>query len=209
MTEQARCANHPERDSTVVCHGCGRPFCDDCVVRFEKLSLCAPCKAKFLVDVDASPRSAPAPVATARPGVAAASARRSESGAEARSAVLPWVGGAIALAFAVLFLFVIVGSLAKDYSGWKDDRTLSDAFERVATIGAALERYHLDTGKYPDDLNALVPKYLGEVPRDPFGGSMHYGKGNAGRRVWSVGPDHKDDHGDPPADIALAVDRPK
>jgi len=27
-----------------------------------------------------------------------------------------------------------------------------------------------------------------------------------GRRVWSIGPDGKDDKGAPPADIALVVD---
>jgi hypothetical protein len=37
-------------------------------------------------------------------------------------------------------------------------------------LGVALRRYRLDHGAYPDDLSAVVPAYLPDVPIDPFTG---------------------------------------
>jgi hypothetical protein len=41
---------------------------------------------------------------------------------------------------------------------------------RCAVVAVALERYRLANGRWPDDLAALVPKYLAAVPADPFNG---------------------------------------
>ena len=206
------CTHHAERPSTVTCHGCSKPFCDGCVVRFEKLFLCADCKAKFLTDVDPAPRPArPAPATNAPAGPRSAPVPTPEPPRAPRAggSALPWIGGGIALLFALVFSFVIVASLAAQYRSWSADRRLADAFSHVAEVGAALERYHLDSGKYPDELKTLVPKYLKEVPGDPFGGSLRYSSDpDTGRRVWSIGPDEKDDQGAPPADIALLVEEP-
>lgn len=202
------CTNHPERESTAACHGCSRPFCEDCLVRFEKLSLCASCKSKFLVDVDER-RPVVVPPGPRAPGAGSVAASAPARAATKPPASLPLLGGFLALAFAVLFVFVILGSLAKQYHGWREDKTLADAFQRVATVGAALERCRADSGKYPDQLSALVPKYLAELPGDPYGSSLKYAAGATGRRVWSIGPDGKDDAGDPPADIALLVEQPR
>ncbi|HVO30997.1 MAG TPA: hypothetical protein VMV18_09680 [bacterium] len=213
------CANHAARESTVTCHGCGKAFCDECVVAFEKLFLCADCKRKFLVDVEERPRrpeapppaasAAPAPEPKADPAAPTAASTRAPAAGTEKGSALPWIGGATALLFAVFFVFVIVGSLARQYREWSADRTLASAFDRVAETGAALERFHTDTGKYPDDLKALVPKYLTELPADPYGGTLHYATGDSGRRVWSIGPDGTDDHGEAPKDIALLVDLPR
>jgi hypothetical protein len=78
----------------------------------------------------------------------------------------------------------------------------------------ALMQYQREQGKPAPDLQALVPRYLPEVPTDPFDGrALRYrvSKGEqvvwyvrdaepkeipAGQRiVWSVGPDGKDDGG--------------
>lgn len=210
------CTHHPGREASVTCHGCGKPFCGDCVVAFEKLSLCADCKQRFLAGVDDRPSRPAAPrppeVAATTPGLpaGAAPARRPAAVAEApRGSLLPWAGGAVALVFALLFVFVIVGSLAKEYRDFAADRSLADAFANVAAVGSALERFHADTGRYPEKLTALVPKYLTSLPADPYGGALRYAATpSSGRRVWSIGPDGHDDHGQPPKDIALQVELP-
>ncbi len=44
------------------------------------------------------------------------------------------------------------------------------AYLRSAIVALALERYRRAEGRWPNDLNALVPKYLPSVPVDPFEG---------------------------------------
>src|SRR5438270_8110552 len=101
----ASCTNHPERESIEACAGCAKPFCGDCLVRFEKLALCASCKGRYLADVEAPAADA------ARPAVAGApapGARPARSAAAAPSSPLHWIGGLVALAFAAAFSFAIV-----------------------------------------------------------------------------------------------------
>ncbi|MFW6163784.1 MAG: hypothetical protein ACODAJ_13525, partial [Planctomycetota bacterium] len=70
-------------------------------------------------------------------------------------------------------------------------------------IGSALEGYRKEHGAYPEALNALVPRFLPEIPRDRFQPKRAYGysrgaPGLGGKlpRAWcltSVGPDKKVD----------------
>jgi hypothetical protein len=72
------------------------------------------------------------------------------------------------------------------------------ALLRCAAVGMALERYRLANGRWPDDLAALAPKYLAAVPADPFDGRpLHYARHKDVLVVYSVGPDLKDDGGNP------------
>lgn len=51
-------------------------------------------------------------------------------------------------------------------------RVRHDRLERTAVVGdtivAAIARHHAETGVYPRDLQALVPRFLPEVPRGPL-----------------------------------------
>jgi hypothetical protein len=47
---------------------------------------------------------------------------------------------------------------------------LSLARLRCGIVALAVTRYRQTEGRWPDDLNALVPKYLSDVPCDPFEG---------------------------------------
>lgn len=64
----------------------------------------------------------------------------------------------------------------------------------------AIENYRLDrAGKLPYDLEALVPKYLSEVPLDPYTGSeLKYSLREPGYVVYSLGPDKIDQKGEMP-----------
>lgn len=189
------CANHPEKTSTAPCNGCSRPFCDGCLVRFEKLALCAGCKSRYLTGVEDRP------AANRRPATNGASTK-SKPGA-GRSTSLQWIGGSAALLFALLFVFVIVATLAEPFSDWRRDRRYAETFENLVAIGSALERHRADTGELPAELKDLIPTYLASIPTDPYSKKPpRYDKS----RLWSVGEDGKDDEGEVPADIVYRVE---
>jgi hypothetical protein len=51
----------------------------------------------------------------------------------------------------------------------------------LAELAVALRRYRLDGGAYPDDLAALVPRYLPSLPNDPYTGRRpEYARSAAG-----------------------------
>ncbi len=73
---------------------------------------------------------------------------------------------------------------------------MSDALVRTAIAGLAAERFRLYRGRWPDSLEQLVPKYLSEIPRDPFAaGPLKLRKLPDGLFVYSVGFDGVDDGG--------------
>ena len=84
-----------------------------------------------------------------------------------------------------------------------------DAFNHVVFVALQCERYHLATGTIPPSLEALVPEYLSEVPRDPIDGEpLRYLVTDTKYTVYSIGTDLEDDggvddHGE--GDIAVVV----
>lgn len=75
----------------------------------------------------------------------------------------------------------------------------ADAVKQLAITAIALKRYHLRNGTYPVDLNALVPQFVSELPRDPVNGQpLRYRVAEEQSfLLYSVGDDGKDDEGDP------------
>ena len=69
----------------------------------------------------------------------------------------------------------------------------------LAQVACALERYRLAEGAYPEDLNALKPRFLPSVPRDVVNGEpLIYRRPAPDRFVlYSVGLNLKDDGGRP------------
>jgi hypothetical protein len=66
----------------------------------------------------------------------------------------------------------------------------------LARCALAIERYRLATGKVPNDLDTLVPDYLGQVPLDPFDGRpVRYRPAATGYRLYSIMEDGKDNGG--------------
>jgi hypothetical protein len=63
----------------------------------------------------------------------------------------------------------------------------------------ALAEYRNDRGEYPPALKNLAPKYMPEIPKDPFAtvsdADYHYLRRGAGYLLYSVGPDGRDDGG--------------
>jgi hypothetical protein len=74
--------------------------------------------------------------------------------------------------------------------------------QRQLTITAiALARFHLRDGKFPAELDALVPQFLSAVPIDPMSAKpLRYRlNGDGSFMLYSVGEDGRDDGGDPNA----------
>jgi len=67
---------------------------------------------------------------------------------------------------------------------------------RCAIAAVAAERFRLANGHWPESLVELTPKYLQEVPLDPFDGKpLRFRESAEGVLIYSVGPDGKDDGG--------------
>lgn len=84
----------------------------------------------------------------------------------------------------------------------------------LARISFAVERFRLETGKLPERLEELVPKYMGKVPIDPFDGNpLRYKRLEKGYTIYSIGEDGKDDggkkkiHGEKDFDYPFTVSR--
>lgn len=70
----------------------------------------------------------------------------------------------------------------------------------------ALLRHHRDEGVYPDSLDALTPRYLAELPRDPFADAPFcYQKTEAGCTIYSRSENATDNGGHQRRDTAIIV----
>jgi hypothetical protein len=67
----------------------------------------------------------------------------------------------------------------------------------MAMLSCALERYRLAEGHYPDELNALAPRFVAVLPHDIINGQpLKYRRTDNGRFIlYSVGWNEKDDGG--------------
>ncbi|HEX9998088.1 MAG TPA: hypothetical protein VGB45_13185 [Abditibacterium sp.] len=78
-------------------------------------------------------------------------------------------------------------------------------FARAETQGnlflarLALHAFRKDTGAYPEKLGELAPKYLENAPLDPLsdGQILRYRRDGNRYKLWSIGPDERDDGGKP------------
>jgi hypothetical protein len=100
----------------------------------------------------------------------------------------------------------------KDFKDWWQSRGLGKTVEekhdlavaqmRLLTTELALRCYRCDQGRAPKSLSALVPKYLQQVPSDPFSGHpLVYRPSDTNWLLYSVGPDRVDDGGRPASKI--------
>ena len=66
-------------------------------------------------------------------------------------------------------------------------------------MACALERYRLANGQFPENLQALVPRFIAHLPNDVITGEpFKYRRAGDGRFVlYSVGWNEKDDGGVP------------
>jgi hypothetical protein len=75
----------------------------------------------------------------------------------------------------------------------------AQALTDFAELGCALERHRLATGRYPETLSVLSPKYLRYVPHDLIDGQpLRYERTEEnGFLLYSIGWNESDEHGQP------------
>lgn len=138
--------------------------------------------ANAIVRDETRSRAADHAVGVVLPGYAWLRARADERGEQARAELQPGIATAAG-------------------------RVLSAASR--ASVALAIRSHRLATGSLPDSLDALVPSWLGSVPRDPFRtdrAALGYRPSADGSfLVWSAGEDGEDDGGDPANDDVLAI----
>ncbi|HTH47062.1 MAG TPA: hypothetical protein VMB21_06095 [Candidatus Limnocylindria bacterium] len=92
---------------------------------------------------------------------------------------------------------MMVGMLLPALGRATDKADRAQTLAQMAIIACALERHRLAHGTYPATLGELAPAYLTTVPTDWMSGDpFHYQRTEDGWfRLWSVGPNGKDDGG--------------
>lgn len=97
----------------------------------------------------------------------------------------------------------ILGVESVNSVGHSLDRLLTtEAVRRMAVTGIALKRYRLRHAAWPADLDALVPEFLPQVPRDPVDGHMlrYHWNPDGTFLLYCIGKDGVDNGGDPAPD---------
>ena len=100
----------------------------------------------------------------------------------------------------IMVVLVILGMIA-GMIGYNVFAALKDAQIKTArldlqSISDGVDRYHIETGNWPDNLGALAPKFLKEVRKDPWGIDYQYLRSGDGYDVYSYGPDKAQGGGD-------------
>ncbi len=90
------------------------------------------------------------------------------------------------------------------YSGLRLTDCSDRAQNTLLETALALRAYRLEHGRYPDGIGEIVPRYLPQVPADPFGAGrpMKYRRTTSSYLLYSVGPDAIDDGGQPIEKVA-------
>lgn len=84
---------------------------------------------------------------------------------------------------------VIVNIRGLNYRRCEEDFSIT-----ITQLLLAMRAYQIETGEIPISLNRLVPKYIFEIPKDPFGGeSIRFCPEE--KIIWSVGRDLIDEGG--------------
>jgi len=74
---------------------------------------------------------------------------------------------------------------------------IAQAYVNLARVAIALERYRLANGSYPENLEVLAPKFIGQLPHDVINGQPLKYRRNADGSflLYSVGWNETDDGG--------------
>lgn len=83
----------------------------------------------------------------------------------------PRGGGALALAAACVLVLIVISPTY--YRGWASGDVTACRLNQE-TVAQALEVYKKDHGRYPEQLESLVPDYLKSVPPCPSAGKITY-----------------------------------
>jgi general secretion pathway protein G len=100
----------------------------------------------------------------------------------------------------IMVVLVILGLIAGAI-GFNVFQRLKEAQVQTAkldlkAISDGVDLYHVETGNWPDNLGPLVPKFVKEIRKDPWGNDYQFLKTGDGYDVYSYGPDKAQGGGD-------------
>jgi general secretion pathway protein G len=100
----------------------------------------------------------------------------------------------------IMVVLVILGLIAGAI-GYNVFERLKEAQIRTATldlraVSNGVDLYHVETGQWPEGLGQLVPKYLKDLHKDPWGSDYGYVRTGEGFDVYSFGPNKAQGGGD-------------
>src|ERR1051325_3095635 len=100
------------------------------------------------------------------------------------------------------------GLLLSSYAGVPRRENEAIATQRLALAALDVESFRNETGRLPENLAELSPKYFEELPKDPFTGlELKYRRTEKGYVIYSVGPDQQDNGGLEKADKKQSDDK--
>ena len=100
----------------------------------------------------------------------------------------------------IMVVLVILGLIAGAI-GYNVFERLKEAQIRTAqldlkAISNGVDLYHVETGQWPEGIQQLVPKYIKDLHKDPWGGDYQYVHTADGYEVYSYGKDKAQGGGD-------------
>lgn len=96
----------------------------------------------------------------------------------------------------MMLVVVIIGLLATvvvwNFAGRSDAARRGTAIGSLRTLSQVIESHYTETGQYPVSIQALVPKYIPKVSKDPWKRDfVYYAPGQDGKpyALFSMGAD--------------------
>jgi general secretion pathway protein G len=96
----------------------------------------------------------------------------------------------------LVILGLIAGAIGFSVFNQLKEAQIKTARLDLQAISNGVDLYHVETGNWPDSLQALVPKFVREVHKDPWGGEYSFVRAGEGYDVYSYGPDKAQGGGD-------------
>ena len=96
----------------------------------------------------------------------------------------------------LVILGLIAGAIGYNVFGQLKEAQIKTATLDLKAISNSVDLYHVETGQWPDSLGQLVPKFIRDLHKDPWGQEYSYVKTGDGYDVYSYGPDKAQGGGD-------------
>ena len=116
--------------------------------------------------------------------------RRGARGVAARGMTL------IEIMVVLVILGLIAGAIGYNVFGALKEAQIKTAKLDLSAISNGVDLFHVETGQWPESLGSLVPKFVKEVHKDPWGMDYSYVRNGDGYDVYSYGPDKAQGGGD-------------
>jgi general secretion pathway protein G len=89
----------------------------------------------------------------------------------------------------LVILGLIAGAIGYNVFGQLKEAQIKTAKLDLGAISNAVDLYHVETGQWPESLGQLVPKFVREIHKDPWGTDYSFVRSGEGYSVYSYGPD--------------------